>query len=48
MTLPEALEAMVWSVESAKVDLKSLVAEAVAAAMDTREVKKAEEPKEGF
>jgi len=39
----------VWSVELSETDLKSLVAKAVAAAMDAREVKKkAEEPKEGF
>ena len=39
----------VWLVESTKVDLKSLVAKAVVATMDAREVKKkAEEPKEGF
>ena len=35
--------------ESTALDLKNLVAEAVAAAMDAREIrKKAEEPKEGF
>ena len=37
------------STKSTELDLKSLVAEAVAAAMDAREIrKKAKEPKEGF
>ena len=39
----------IWSTESTELDLKSLVAEAVAAVMDARETgKNAEEPKEGF
>jgi len=36
------------STKSTETDLKSLVAKAVAAAMDAWEVKKTEEPKEGF
>ena len=39
----------IQSTESTKLDLKSLVAEAVAAVIDAREIgKKAKEPKEGF
>src|SRR5882724_2344012 len=39
----------IWSTKSTELDLKSLVAKAVVAAMDARETrKKAEEPKEGF
>jgi len=39
----------IQSTESTELDLKNLVAKAVVAAMDAREIgKKAEEPKEGF
>ena len=46
---PKPWKQQVQSVESTKINLKSLVAEAAAAAMDAQVVKKkAEEPKEGF
>src|SRR5882724_11205404 len=46
---PKPWKQQMRSTESTELDLKSLVAEAVAAAMDARETgKKAEEPKEGF
>ena len=46
---PKPRKQQIRSTESTELDLKSLVAKAVAAAMDAREIgKKAKEPKEGF
>src|SRR5882724_7003372 len=46
---PKPRKQQIWSTELTELNLKSLVAEAVAAAIDAREIrKKAEEPKEGF
>src|SRR5882724_5228039 len=46
---PKPRKQQIRSTESTELDLKSLLAEAVVAAMDAREIgKKAEEPKEGF
>ena len=46
---PKPQKQQIQSTESTELDLKSLVAEAVAAAIDAREIgKKAKEPKEGF
>ena len=46
---PKPRKQQIRSTKSTELNLKSLVAEAVAAAMDAREIgKKAEEPKEGF
>src|SRR5882724_7790577 len=46
---PKPRKQQIQSTESTKLDLKSLVAKAVVAAVDAREIgKKAEEPKEGF
>ena len=49
MALPETLKQQIWSTELTEVYLKSLVAEVVAAVLDTWEVaQKAEKPKEDF
>src|SRR5882724_7376875 len=46
---PKPRKQQIRSTESTELDLKSLVAEAVVAAIDAREIRnKAEEPKEGF
>jgi len=46
---PKPWKQQIRSTESTELNLKSLVAKAVAAAIDAREIgKKAEEPKEGF